>query len=174
MGKVGHSLLKKQMKEEKALLGGEMSGHMVFADRYFGYDDAIYASCRLLEILSQTTAAFRTSQRRSKTYHTPRSAWPARTTRNSPSSRRSKSPSARNTHRGCGRRPGAFSDGWGLVRASNTQARPGPALRSPVAGTPAGDSRPGGGESEGTVRVNPNIEFRNSKAIKNSKFSFLK
>jgi phosphomannomutase/phosphoglucomutase len=42
------------MKEERALLGGEMSGHLFFADRYFGYDDAIYAAARLLEILSQT------------------------------------------------------------------------------------------------------------------------
>jgi phosphomannomutase/phosphoglucomutase len=42
------------MKKAKALLAGEMSGHMFFADRYFGYDDAIYASCRLLEILSKT------------------------------------------------------------------------------------------------------------------------
>ena len=41
------------MKEEKALLAGEMSGHMFFADRYFGYDDAIYASCRLIEILAK-------------------------------------------------------------------------------------------------------------------------
>jgi phosphomannomutase/phosphoglucomutase len=40
------------MKEEKAALGGEMSGHIFFADRYFGYDDAIYASCRLIELLS--------------------------------------------------------------------------------------------------------------------------
>ena len=54
MGQAGHSLLKKQMKEEKALLGGEMSGHIFFADRYLGYDDAIYTSCRLLELLSQT------------------------------------------------------------------------------------------------------------------------
>ena len=54
MWRAGHSLLKSKMKEEKALLGGEMSGHMFFADRYFGYDDAIYASCRLLEILSRT------------------------------------------------------------------------------------------------------------------------
>jgi len=52
MWKAGHSLIKSKMKEEKALLGGEMSGHMFFADRYFGYDDAIYASVRLLEILS--------------------------------------------------------------------------------------------------------------------------
>jgi len=42
------------MKEEKAVLGGEMSGHIFFADRYFGYDDAIYASCRLIELLSKT------------------------------------------------------------------------------------------------------------------------
>jgi len=54
MWKAGHSLIKGKMKEEKALLAGEMSGHLFFADRYFGYDDAIYASVRLLEILSGT------------------------------------------------------------------------------------------------------------------------
>jgi phosphomannomutase/phosphoglucomutase len=52
MWKTGHSLIKAKMKEEKAALAGEMSGHMFFADRYFGYDDAIYASCRLIEILA--------------------------------------------------------------------------------------------------------------------------
>ncbi len=52
MWKTGHSLIKKKMKEVDAVLAGEMSGHMFFADRYFGFDDAIYASCRLLEILS--------------------------------------------------------------------------------------------------------------------------
>ncbi len=54
MWRTGHSLIKEKMKEEKAALGGEMSGHIFFADRYFGYDDAIYASCRLLELLSKT------------------------------------------------------------------------------------------------------------------------
>jgi phosphomannomutase / phosphoglucomutase len=54
MWRTGHSLIKKKMKEEKAELAGEMSGHMFFADRYFGFDDATYASCRLLEILSNT------------------------------------------------------------------------------------------------------------------------
>lgn len=53
MWKTGHSLIKAKMKEEKAALAGEMSGHMFFADRYFGYDDAIYASCRLIEILAK-------------------------------------------------------------------------------------------------------------------------
>ena len=53
MWKTGHSLIKSKMKAESAVLAGEMSGHMFFADRYFGYDDAVYASCRLLEILAQ-------------------------------------------------------------------------------------------------------------------------
>jgi len=54
MWKTGHSLMKKKIKEEKALLAGEMSGHIFFADRFFGFDDAIYSSARVLEILSQS------------------------------------------------------------------------------------------------------------------------
>jgi len=54
MWKTGHSLIKDKMKKERAVLAGEMSGHMFFADRYFGFDDAIYASCRLLEIVGKT------------------------------------------------------------------------------------------------------------------------
>jgi phosphomannomutase/phosphoglucomutase len=52
--KTGHSLIKTKMKEEKALLAGEMSGHLFFADRYFGYDDGIYAALRLLEVLAKS------------------------------------------------------------------------------------------------------------------------
>ncbi|MFZ0659655.1 MAG: phosphomannomutase/phosphoglucomutase [Candidatus Binataceae bacterium] len=52
MWKTGHSLIKSKLKAEHAALAGEMSGHMFFADRYFGFDDAIYASFRLLEIVS--------------------------------------------------------------------------------------------------------------------------
>ncbi|WP_437896030.1 phosphomannomutase/phosphoglucomutase [Sorangium sp. So ce124] len=51
--KTGHSLIKTKMKEEGALLAGEMSGHMFFADRWFGFDDAIYATVRLLEIVAR-------------------------------------------------------------------------------------------------------------------------
>jgi phosphomannomutase/phosphoglucomutase len=51
--KSGHSFIKDKLHEEGALLAGESSGHIFFADRYFGYDDAIYASCRLLELLSR-------------------------------------------------------------------------------------------------------------------------
>lgn len=53
MYKTGHSLIKAKMKTEHAPLAGEMSGHIFFADRYYGYDDAIYASLRLLEILGE-------------------------------------------------------------------------------------------------------------------------
>lgn len=52
MWKTGHSLIKSKMKEEKAELAGEMSGHIFFADRYYGYDDAVYASARLLELVA--------------------------------------------------------------------------------------------------------------------------
>ncbi len=53
MWKTGHSLIKRKMKEEKSPLAGEMSGHMFFADNYYGYDDAIFAGCRLLQLISR-------------------------------------------------------------------------------------------------------------------------
>lgn len=53
MWKAGHSLIKQKMLEIGALMGGEMSGHIFFADRFFGYDDAIYASLRFLEIMEK-------------------------------------------------------------------------------------------------------------------------
>jgi phosphomannomutase / phosphoglucomutase len=58
MWKAGHSLLKAKLKETDALLAGELSGHMFFKERYFGYDDAIYASLRLLEIIANSGQAF--------------------------------------------------------------------------------------------------------------------
>lgn len=54
MWKTGHSVIKDKMKKENAALGGEMSGHIFFKNRFFGYDDAIYAGLRFLEILSKT------------------------------------------------------------------------------------------------------------------------
>ena len=53
MWKTGHSLIKAKMKEADAQLAGEMSGHIFFKDRYFGFDDGIYSSCRLLEVLAR-------------------------------------------------------------------------------------------------------------------------
>ncbi|MGE5645509.1 MAG: phosphomannomutase/phosphoglucomutase [Acidobacteriota bacterium] len=54
MYRTGHSLIKAKMKETHAELAGEMSGHMFFADRYYGFDDALYAACRLIEIVSKS------------------------------------------------------------------------------------------------------------------------
>ena len=59
MWKAGHSLIKSRMKEIHAVFAGEMSGHLFFADRYFGYDDAIYAGARLLEILTRKPVSVR-------------------------------------------------------------------------------------------------------------------
>jgi phosphomannomutase / phosphoglucomutase len=55
MWKTGHSLIKRKMKETGALLAGEMSGHIFFKERWFGFDDALYSAARLLEIVSADT-----------------------------------------------------------------------------------------------------------------------
>jgi phosphomannomutase / phosphoglucomutase len=57
MGKVGHSLMKARLKEENAALAGEMSGHIFFKDRWYGFDDGIYAAARLIEVLSNSVDA---------------------------------------------------------------------------------------------------------------------
>ncbi len=54
MWKTGHSLIKNKIKDEKAPFGGELSGHIFFADRNYGFDDAPYAGLRLVEILSKS------------------------------------------------------------------------------------------------------------------------
>ncbi len=59
MWKTGHSLIKTKMREENALLAGEMSGHFFFADRYYGYDDGIYAALRLVELLAREKRSIR-------------------------------------------------------------------------------------------------------------------
>ncbi len=123
MWKTGHSLIKQKMKEVKAELAGEMSGHMFFADRYLGYDDAIYASCRLLEILAATGKNI--TQLLSdvpRTHNTPEIRVPC------PDDR--KFQVVRNVTEYFRQRYDIididgvrilFEDGWGLVRASNTQ-----------------------------------------------------
>lgn len=60
MWKTGHSLIKSKMKETGAALAGEMSGHIFFADRYFGYDDAVYAAVRVFEIAAKHDKPFST------------------------------------------------------------------------------------------------------------------
>lgn len=56
MCKTGHGYIKSKMKETNAILAGEMSGHMFFKDRYYGFDDAIYAGCRIIEIIAKNKA----------------------------------------------------------------------------------------------------------------------
>lgn len=123
MWKAGHSLIKGKMKEEHALLAGEMSGHVFFADRYFGYDDAIYATIRLLEILSRTGKKLSTLLSDvPKTYSTPEIRVDC------PDTIKFRVVDAVKTHFQDkyamididGLRI-AFPDGWGLLRSSNTQ-----------------------------------------------------
>ncbi|NIP57684.1 MAG: phosphomannomutase, partial [Gemmatimonadetes bacterium] len=54
MWKTGHSLIKEKMKETGAPVAGELSGHICFADDYYGFDDALYAACRLVDLLARS------------------------------------------------------------------------------------------------------------------------
>ncbi len=71
MWKTGHSLIKAEMNLSKILLGGEMSGHFFFKERWFGFDDGIYAGARLLEYLSKQPSLEQTFQRLPKSISTP-------------------------------------------------------------------------------------------------------
>lgn len=125
------------MKAEAAVLAGEMSGHMFFADRYFGYDDAIYASCRLIEILAKTgeplssligdlpatsvTPEIRVDCPDSLKFDLVKRVQ-ARFVERAKSrlARRGTGPAIREVVTIDGVRV-VFDDGWGLIRASNTQ-----------------------------------------------------
>ncbi|MFL6374959.1 MAG: tetratricopeptide repeat protein [Pyrinomonadaceae bacterium] len=124
MWKAGHSLIKAKMKETGAVLAGEMSGHMFFADRFYGFDDACYAGARLLEILSKTDKPLsKLIADLPKTYSTPELRVEC------PDERKFDVVAAIAEHFSKDHEvitiDGArikFNHGWGLVRASNTQA----------------------------------------------------
>ncbi len=137
MWKTGHSLIKAKMKEERAVLAGEMSGHMFFADRYFGYDDAVYASCRLIEILAK-----RNQPLSSLVADLPKTHVTPEIRVDSPDQVKfelvKRVQKRLLAYAKAGRTPGPeglairdvvtidgirviFDDGWGLIRASNTQ-----------------------------------------------------
>jgi phosphomannomutase/phosphoglucomutase len=123
MWKTGHSLIKEKIREENAVLGGEMSGHLFFADRYFGYDDAIYASCRLIELLSKTEEKLSQLLRDvPKTFNTPeiRVDCPDEIKFKVVQRVKEEFKKGYPTIDIDGVRI-QFGDGWGLVRASNTQ-----------------------------------------------------
>jgi phosphomannomutase / phosphoglucomutase len=123
MWKTGHSLIKQKMKEEKAELAGEMSGHMFFADRYFGFDDAVYASCRLLEILA--ASGKKISELLAdlpRTYNTPEIRIDCPDEKKfAVVERVTEFFRARYNVIDIDGVRVLFDDGWGLVRASNTQ-----------------------------------------------------
>jgi phosphomannomutase/phosphoglucomutase len=124
MWKTGHSLIKKKMKEEKALAAGEMSGHIFFADRYFGYDDAIYATLRLLEILKKVGEPYRVKRLLSglpQVFSTPEIRFDCPDNlkvRVTEVMKDAFSEYEVNTTDGARIN---FGDGWALIRASNTQ-----------------------------------------------------
>ena len=136
MWKTGHSLIKAKMKELKASMAGEMSGHLFFADRYFGYDDAIYAACRIVEILKKLKKQQGGSATLSsvlsdlpKTYNTPEIRFDCPDRIKFTVVEKVKEVFTRRT--GLQEQPSEvitvdgiraiFKDGWGLIRASNTQ-----------------------------------------------------
>ena len=124
MWKTGHSLIKQRMSELNCKLGGEMSGHIFFADDYFGYDDAIYVAARIVQTLSRTDQKL--SQLKAelpKYYSTPEMRLEAES--DEEKFRIAKEAVAYFTENyDCNTVDGVrikFGDGWGLVRSSNTQ-----------------------------------------------------
>jgi phosphomannomutase/phosphoglucomutase len=127
MWKTGHSLIKQKMKETGALLAGEMSGHIFFKHRYFGYDDAIYAALRLLEILAKRSIVDGAKladivDRLPKTVNTPE----IRVACNESEKFRiideiKKTLTDDHHYHDIDGVRIEFPDGWGLIRASNTQ-----------------------------------------------------
>ncbi|MDR3425390.1 MAG: phosphomannomutase/phosphoglucomutase [Alphaproteobacteria bacterium] len=125
MGKTGHSLIKAKMAETHALLAGEMSGHMFFADKYYGYDDAIYSAVRLASLMSasgKSLAEWRDSL--PQTINTPEMRIPVEESRkfvvvDEVKARLLAAKAKVNDTDGV---RVLTDDGWWLLRASNTQA----------------------------------------------------
>jgi len=130
MWRTGHSPIKAKMKETGALLAGEMSGHMFFADRFFGFDDAVYAGARVMQVIAEHTGPAS-----SLLDGVPKSAITPEIRIDCPDERKFQvvDEAIRNFREAGyeiidvdGMRI-LFEDGWGLLRASNTQ--PGLVLR---------------------------------------------
>ena len=123
MAKTGHSLIKERMKEEGALIAGELSGHIMFGEGYYGFDDALYAACLLIRIvadagrpLSELIGQF------PRFVSTPELRYPA--TEESKWSTVERAVKHFAATREVIDVDGArvlFGDGWGLIRASNTE-----------------------------------------------------
>jgi phosphomannomutase/phosphoglucomutase len=127
MWKVGHSLIKSRMKQIGAALAGEMSGHLFFAHRWLGFDDAIYAGARLLELLSRGEATLaQLADELPVMINTPEIRVDCPDDRKfsvvaEVTARLRADPAVTGVVDIDGVRA-SFAEGWGLVRASNTQA----------------------------------------------------
>jgi len=124
MWKTGHSLIKKKMMELNCKLGGEMSGHIFFADDYYGYDDATYVAARLVQLLSRTDKKLSELSSIVPTYYsTPELRMEAKNDKEKfRITKEAVNYFTKNYD--CVTTDGVrvkFNDGWGLVRASNTQ-----------------------------------------------------
>ncbi len=123
MFKTGHSLIKAKMKENGSPLGGEMSGHIFFKERWFGFDDGTYAGCRLLEILSRSADASAVLNALPTSHSTPElnvkcaEGEPHRLVAELVAKASFKAPATVNTIDGV---RVDWPDGFGLIRASNT------------------------------------------------------
>jgi phosphomannomutase/phosphoglucomutase len=123
MWKTGHSIIKTKMKETNAVLAGEMSGHIFFADRYFGFDDALYAALRVYEIVSKAGVPLSSLlSDLPKTFNTPEIRLDCDDLLKFDLVEKVKA--ALNKDYDINDIDGVrveFDSGWGLVRASNTQ-----------------------------------------------------
>ncbi len=123
MWKTGHSLIKAKMKERAALLAGEMSGHIFFGERWYGFDDAQYVGARLLEILSRSADANAVLDALPDSINTPELNW--KLAEGEPHKliaglrQSARFPGAREVIKLDGLRV-EYADGFGLMRASNT------------------------------------------------------
>ena len=125
MWKTGHSLIKNKIKEIKAPFGGELSGHVFFADRNYGYDDALYAALRVVEILSTASGGFSTLMAGyPEAFNTPEIRIDTTEEKKWSIVEKLKSTYAARNDLKLNLIDGiriSFSDGWALARASNTQ-----------------------------------------------------
>jgi phosphomannomutase / phosphoglucomutase len=123
MGKVGHSIMKARLTQEKAALAGEMSGHIFFKDRWYGFDDGIYAAARLVEVLSNAVDSQAVFDELPKMHNTPEIRFLC------PDEIKFKAVDeftryAKEKYQACIDIDGVRfenKDGWGLARPSNTQ-----------------------------------------------------
>jgi phosphomannomutase/phosphoglucomutase len=123
--KTGHSLIKAKMKETGALFTGEMSGHMFFADEFFGHDDAIYAGARLMRIIAKSEHRLSELLADLPTYYATRELRVDCDDRNKFNVVAAVAESLGKVYRTIdvdGVRV-VFADGWGLVRCSNTSPK---------------------------------------------------